>query len=223
MLVLTGVRAGAVEAVGSYGLTPTTGDYKVGDSFSVVVDVNSGGDGVAGLDVFGTFDSAKLEMVSIEKVTSSTIWGMFQSDFSNPQYMSFSNGAGTFSMTASSISNTPVGSEGISGAFLKFNFKAKAVGTASLNFSCSAGSISESNIINTDAMDIISCVSNKSGSYTITAGTSSPDPTATPVPGEAAAAPTASQLPQTGGLTQILGMMVFGLVTFLGALMLKWL
>jgi hypothetical protein len=224
-LVMTGAgRVAAVMAVGSYGLTPTTGSYEVGNNFSVVVDVNSGTEGVAGLDVFGTFDSAKLEMVSIEKVTTGGIWSLFESDFTNSQYMSFSNSAGTFSMTAYSISNTPVGVSGISGAFMKFNFKAKATGTASVNFSCTAGSISETNIINTDSLDIVDCASNDSGSYTIIAGTGGDsDPAPTLVPGEATVAPTAGELPQTGSLTQTLGMIVFGTVTFLGALMLRWL
>ena len=219
MLVTMSVGVGAVEAVGYYGLSPTTGDYTVGQDFSVTVDVNSDGEGVTGLDVFGTFDSTKLEMVSIEKVTTAGIWNLFESDFVSQQGMSFSNTAGTFSMTAVSASNTPVGAAGLSGAFMVFNFKAKAVGTASLNFSCTAGDITETNIINIDAMDIVDCASNKSGSYTIAAGTTNPDSTPTPVLAES----TASELPQTGSLVQTLGVIVFGSVTFLGALMLRWL
>jgi len=106
-------------------------------------------------------------------------------------------------------------------AFLRLSFKAKATGVASVNFTCNVGAVTESNIINQSALDIVECASNQSGSYTINAGGGGDDLVDTPTPTTVVSGD--DELPQTGGVAQTLGMVVFGMVSVMGALMLRWL
>ncbi len=218
--------AGGARAVAAvfYTLNPTTGSFEEGASFSVLLGASTGTEEVIALDVVGSFDATKLELETIAKVDASTIYSFVSYDATLVQ---IDNNAGTFTVVL-----TPTGSihegQAIDEAFLRLNFKAKAAGTASVNFTCEEGSIMESNLINQSAVDIVECTSNQSGSYTITAG-SEAVATATPVPTTAAgatAAPTtaAAELPETaGGAATTVGLAIFGALSVLGAFMLRWL
>lgn len=220
VFLMTG-QVRAVEAVGYFTLSPAVATYSQEASFSVLVGASSGGESVVGLDVVGTFDATKLELTSITKIDSSTVYQFVGFDESLVQ---IDAGAGTFAVTLTPLGSSVYTGQAIDEAFLRLNFRAKAVGIASVNFTCETGSVIECNIVNSSALDIVECVSNQSGSYTITAGTddtsdddASDDATttATPTSGE--------ELPQTGGVTGTVGMMVFGIVSVVGVLFLRWL
>jgi len=210
----------AVEAVGFFILFPAVGTYDQGSDFSVLLGANSGGEAVVGIDVVGSFDATKLELTGISKIDTANVY----------QFMSYSeslvtidNAAGTFAVTL-----TPVGSiyegQAVDEVFLRLSFKAKAAGVASVNFTCNAGAVTESNIINQNALDVVECASNQSGSYTINASGGDDgggDTVETPTPTTSTSG--GDELPQTGSVAQTLGMVVFGVVSVLGALMLKWL
>ncbi|MFA4890588.1 MAG: cohesin domain-containing protein, partial [Candidatus Paceibacterota bacterium] len=102
-------------------VSPSSGVYKVGDIFSVLVNVNSGGQAINAASVQMSFDNAKLEVTELGYSRSIfTIW---------TEDPTFSNAAG--SVRLSGGLPTP-GFVGASGAILRVNFKAKATGQASV-------------------------------------------------------------------------------------------
>lgn len=110
-------------AQGSLFLIPTTGNYKVGESFSVLVNLNSGGESVNAGTGQISFDNSKLEVVGVGYSQSIfTLWT------DNP---SFSNPAGTVSFSGGVPSP---GFTGSSGGVMRITFKAKATGQAPVNF-----------------------------------------------------------------------------------------
>jgi len=216
LFLVTG-KVRAVEAAGFFTLSPAVGTYDQGADFSVLLGASSGEDAVVGIDVVGSFDATKLELSGISKVTTANAY----------QFLSYSetlvtidNTAGTFAVTLTLVGSIHEG-QVIDEAFLRLNFKAKAAGVASVNFTCDAGVVTESNIINQSALDIVECASNQSGSYTINAGGGGDDLVDTPTPTTVVSGD--DELPQTGGVAQTLGMVVFGMVSVMGALMLRWL
>jgi len=109
----------------------------------------------------------------------------------------------------------------VSGDLLKIKFKPKVAGTINIDFKCTAGSDADSNIFDgTTTADMISCPSNINGVYTITdGGISDPNPTAIPT-----AIPTSgTELPKTGTVETTIGLMIFGIVSVLSSLALKFL
>ncbi|KKQ78119.1 MAG: hypothetical protein A3A96_00510 [Candidatus Zambryskibacteria bacterium RIFCSPLOWO2_01_FULL_39_39] len=110
-------------AQGILSLSPSTGSYRVGESFSVIVNLNTGGESVNASTGQINFDNSKLQVVSL---------GYSQSIFSlwtdNP---SFSNPAGTINFSGGVPSP---GFTGASGSILRITFKGKASGQAPVNF-----------------------------------------------------------------------------------------
>lgn len=220
------VRAAEVKGAGYFTLTPASGSYTAGSNFTVLVGVNSGEDEVAGIDVRGNFDAAKIKLVSMEKVEGAEAWSFLEYDQS---LVSIDNTAGTFAASlAAAGTGTGVTGQKVNEVLLRLNFTAKAAGTAGVTFRCETGSVADSNIINKSYTDVVDCSLNQSGSYEIGAGsggdaTASPTPTTIGVGGGAATAtPTgAAELPQTGGAGSTVGLVVFGVISLLGALMLR--
>src|SRR3989344_7867804 len=109
-------------AQGILSLSPSTGSYRVGESFSVIVNLNTGGESVNASTGQINFDNSKLQVVSL---------GYSQSIFSlwtdNP---SFSNPAGTINFSGGVPSP---GFTGASGSILRITFKGKASGQTVLN------------------------------------------------------------------------------------------
>jgi len=212
----------AVKATGYFSLNPAAGSYEQGTNFSVLVGANSAGEAVVGLDVVGSFDATKLELVSIAKVESSNVYQFVSYDQS---LVKIDNGAGTFAVTLTPSGSSVYMGQAINEDFLRLTFKGKAIGVASVNFTCETGSVVDSNIINQNALDIVDCASNQSGSYTISGGSGT---AATTAPTSAAATTTVAtttttELPETGGIAGTVGMMVFGAVSLMGVLLLRWL
>lgn len=196
-------------------LTPSSGSHENGSTFDVVIGVDSGTVKSMAVDAFMTFDSAKLEVVSIEPVANPA--------FANTMGKNIFNTDGKFDMSFNpSGDSTLSDSVVLKGDLATVKFKAKATGTAVVSFTCAAGSTIDTNIFDTTGNDVIDCASNVNGSYTITAGSGgSTDPTATPVVRNVTAAP--GELPKTGGFGTTLGLMIFGLVGAMAGVALRWL
>lgn len=228
--VLVSVKADAVLAAPRLTLSPVSGTYTNGSTFTVSIGVNSDTEKSSAVDVWSTFDKSRLEVVSIVKSTNPP----FPFEL-NPK---FDNTAGTFQFSCVPTNMSAFDDTVINGELAVVTFKAKALGTAALNFTCTAGSTVDSNIFDSDINDVISCGSNDVGSYIITEG-SSTTPTSTPTPTptttssstNATSTPTptsttsttSTTLPQTGAIGSTVGLMIFGVIGLASALFLKFL
>ena len=220
------MNAGAVAAAPRLTLTPVSGSYTNGSTFTVSVGVNSDGQKSSAVDVWATFDKAKLEVVRIVKSTNPP--------FSFEMTPKFDNTAGTFEFSCVSTNMSAFDDAVINGELAVVTFKAKAIGTAALNFTCSSGSTIDSNIFNSDINDVISCSANSVGSYTITTGnattTITPTPTTSTTTGTTditstitptTSTETTATLPQTGAMGATVGLIIFGAISLASALFLK--
>jgi LPXTG-motif cell wall-anchored protein len=174
--------------------------------------VDSDTEKVVGIDIKGSFDSAKLEIVSIEK-------GVVPDDGYQFSYTSgqaiIHNDTGVFEVTLTPLNQSVLVGPIAKHELLKITFRPKATGTATLNYTCLPGSVVETNIISQAGTDVVDCNANQSGSYTIATGTggddSTPAATATPVPSGT------SSLPQTGAVENTIILMVLGLASVIFA------
>ncbi|MEI8068046.1 MAG: cohesin domain-containing protein [Candidatus Shapirobacteria bacterium] len=209
-LVLTR-GAAAIIAAPHLTLTPSTGSYKVGDTVTVKVGVNSDTVVPVGVDVVGTFDSAKLEFVSVAKVASPIL------------DCDVSNSSGSFDYGCVSGENSASLTDKV-GDLFTFTFKAKAVGTGTLTFSCAGGDLNDSNIFGPSGEnDNIVCSANSKGSYVISAASSSTTTTTSTSATEEVIPTESSELPKTGAAATTIGLLIFGLVSVAGAFLLKFL
>jgi hypothetical protein len=189
--------------------SPSSGTYTKGDTFKVTIKVNSGIEKSQAVDAWATFDKEKLEVVSIEKAASPA--------FSFSLGQNFYNDTGKFNATCSSLDLSSFTATVLNGDLVVITLKAKAVGTAKVDFVCQAGVTTDSNVFNVDFADVIDCASNVNGVYTITeGGGSDPDPTAIPTI-------TGTELPKTGVIGGTLGLIIFGIVGVLSSLALRFL
>lgn len=205
--------------------SPATGDYHVGDTFTVTMMIDSAGQVAGAADMVGTFDTTRLEITKIETAADMAFNKNVAGGSCTPGIES-DWALGKFSGIC--YSSLSAGDEVAVGNLMTITFKAKAVGVANVNYTCN-GLPGDSNITQTDPVrDIIVCSANGSGSYTITAadGTSASTPTPTTtvaVAVTAAATGTAAELPQTGGIASTIGLIVFGAISLASALFLKFL
>jgi hypothetical protein len=219
LLAFLTVSVKAVEAGPMLKLSPSTGSHDNGSTFDVVIGVDSVTAKTMAVDAFMTFDATKLDVVSIDAVSTGTtafVFSMGKNIFNTEGKFDIS-----FIPSAdASISDSAV----IKGDLATVKFKAKAVGTAAVNFTCVSGSSIDTNIFDSTGNDVIDCASNINGSYTINASSSSGSSstvTPTTVVNNVTAAP--GQLPKTGGFETTLGLMIFGIVGALAGVALKWL
>lgn len=192
-------------------LNPTTKTVANGSQFDVIMGIDSGTEKVIGVDIVSTFDASKLEIVSVVKGTVPDGGYNFTYTSSSPI---IKNDVGRLEITLPSANSSVYEGVVANHELLKVTFKAKATGTAVVNYSCAAGSVTDSNIINQAGTDVLDCASNSSGSYTITdsgAATTAPTTGATTITA-------ATTLPDTGGVGTTAGLMVFGLSTVAMAL-----
>ena len=218
-------------------LVPSSGTYTKGGIFDVVVAVDSGSVETLAIDVHLKFDPARVEIVSAEPVTNLFDLLGLVSIGPNPD-----NTIGTFTDSFYiSPEKHPEEKTTVSGNLLNIKFKPKVSGTINVDFKCTAGSDADSNIFDgTTTADMINCPSNINGVYTITdGGTSNPDPTPTSSPSSnnPTATPTSSpsvnnptavptsgtELPKTGTIETTIGLIIFGIVSVLSSLALKFL
>ena len=212
-----GVKAAA--AAPHFTLDPTSKSVENGSSFSVVVGAVSDPEKVLGMDVVGTFDATKLELVSVQPLVSPA----FNFDTSSLQPHIY-NDTGKFDMMLAPVSSSVYEGKVVSGGLVTLNFKAKSVGTASVALTCTAGALTETNMMNATNVDVVDCSSNQSGSYTITASsTTAAVPTSVPAATTTTTTTTSTELPRTGSVGSTMGLIVFGLVSVIGACFLKFL
>ncbi len=200
-------------------LTPSTGTYNVNDTFTATVGVDSDTEGSNAVDVWATFDATKLDVVSIVKAAVPAF------NFDMTPHFDNTTGKFDFSCSPSDMSNLSI--KPIKGDLAVITFKAKVAGNAPVNFTCQQGVTIDSNIFNATASDVISCPANQSGSFTIGAATTTTGttnaPAATTTTTIAATTATSSELPKTGSLSTTIGLATFGLVSVLGAFLLRFL
>lgn len=208
------VSVRAVEATAYLTVSPTSGNYSVNDTFTVILGVNSGSDVVSGVDGVGTYSSSILDLTSIEQADS-----MVFEDVEGGGACTVKNEEdGKFSFAC--YANQSYGDKAVNGALVKLTFKALTTGTGTLNYTCSSGSTSDSNIVGSSTVnDIITCGSNQSGSYTIGSSSGSTS-TSTPTP---ATSTTTTTLPKTGNTAVTVGLVAFGLISLISAAFLKFL
>lgn len=163
----------AVSAQATLFVSPASGAYKVGDVFSVLVNVNSGGQAINAASVQVNFDNTKLEITDVGFSRSIfTIW---------TEEPKFSNAAGSISFSGGLPTPGFIGS---SGAIVRVNFKAKATGQASIVMT--SGSVLANDGSGTNILDNF-----KGGLYNIISAVKNGSATAKPV----APATTTSAMP----------------------------
>jgi LPXTG-motif cell wall-anchored protein len=220
------VGAKAVVAAPHLIMSPASGNYSVGDEFSVTIKVDSGTETAGGVDGVGTYDSTKLDLVSAIKASPMVFEA---TDSGGDCAINSSAVVGKFSFSC--YSNDALNDRVLNGDLVILNFRAKATGTAVASFTCTSGLTTDSNIVKTStANDVIVCAENVNGSYVIAGGTGGTT-TATPTPTTASTSTststttttTTAELPQTGGVASTIGLIVFGVISLASALFLKFL
>src|SRR4030042_2288349 len=116
------VFPGMAEGASLY-LSPSTGNYTVGNTFSVQLKVNTGGVAINAADGTLVFDPDKLEITSISK--SDSVFSLWVQD------PVFSNSLGTITFAGGKPSP---GYSGASGTVITVTLKARIAGTANLTF-----------------------------------------------------------------------------------------
>jgi hypothetical protein len=146
-------------------ISPANGAYKVGESFSALVNVNTGGKEINAVTAQINFDNTRLEVASLGYSQSIfTLW---------TEEPVFSNVAGTIRFSGG-LPNP--GFNGASGAILRITFKPKANGSASVIFSSGA-------VLANDGKGTNIADSFKGALFNIVAAApSAPAPTPSPVP-----------------------------------------
>lgn len=177
-------------------------------TFTVNVNVNAGSDQITSTDAYILYDQNLLEIQSIANGT------FFPTVSKNTT-------TGGKAYIAGMVDD-PATSKTGSGTIATITFKAKANGTVTLRYDCTQGSTTDSNVTKNDlnATDIIVCANN--GTSTVTVGTGTSGPTATPGAGGVTnPAPTA--LPQTGMMDNIMKGVVPGMVLIMMAGLVRFL
>lgn len=220
-----GVSAKAVFAGPHLSLSPSSGNYNVGQEFDVIVNLDPGGEEISGADGKGSYDSTRLELVSVTESSSlafpddpNSLEGVRGCDINEGEI-------GRFSFTCMSSNHLDPGSSG--GQLVVFKFKAKAIGTATVKFDCTQGLTTDSGITRNDPVgDVIVCSENVNGAYVIEAG-SDTSPTNTPAldssDGTTETEEGDGELLQTGGVGATVGLILFGFVSVASAVFLKFL
>ena len=216
---MVGISARAAEAAPHLSMSPATGNYNVGDTFKITVKVDSGTETVGGVDGVGTYDSAKLDVVSAVKATPMVFDATGGGDCSVSTAT-----VGKFNFSC--YSNDALNDKVAVGDLIVLTFKAKATGTALASFTCTSGSTTDSNIVKSStSADVIVCSENINGSYTI-GGTSSTSTTAVATPTSSTTTTTTTttaELPKTGGVGATFGLIIFGAISLASAVFLKFL
>ena len=116
------LKAEAASATKLY-ITPSTGAYRIGDLFSILINVNTSGEVINAASGQLNFDNSRLEVLSLGYSASIfTLW---------TQEPTFSNAAGSVNFSGGLPSP---GFTGPSGAILRVTFRPKATDQATVNF-----------------------------------------------------------------------------------------
>jgi hypothetical protein len=140
----------------SLSLSPATGVYTAGGTFTARVVVNTAGASINAADGTLSFNPKELTVIGITKGTIFSLWT------AEPSY-SNSNGSITFS------GGSPSGYSGSGGTVLTVSFKANAAGSPKVSFT--SGSVLAADGKGTNVL-----TSMNGGSFTVTAAASTPAP-----------------------------------------------
>jgi hypothetical protein len=152
-IVITFFFAFFAEAA-TLSVSPGTGVYTAGQTFSVKIVVNTSGAAINAADGTLKFNPSEVSVVSLSKGSIFSLWT------ADP---SFSNSAGTISFSGGS----PTGYTGAAGTVLTATMRAKAAGSPKVSFS--SGSVLAADGRGTNVLTKMN-----GGAYTISAETSSP-------------------------------------------------
>lgn len=140
----------------SLSLSPATGVYSSGQSFTVRVVVNTSGKSINAADGTIKFNPNELSVVSVSKGSVFNLWT------AEP---SFSNSAGTINFSG----GTPTGYSGAAGTVLNVTFRTKGSGATKVNFT--SGSVLAADGMGTNVLTNMG-----GGTYTVSAATEEPSP-----------------------------------------------
>ncbi len=166
---------------------PADGNYNVGDTFDVILQIDTGEKEAMAADALISFDQNKLK---VNQVSEGDFFSGFDYNIEN------ANGK----LTIYSFSEQALVTNSGVGEIATITFEATAEGTASVSFLCESGVDTDSAIWDQSGNDLIDCAACGSGSYTIGQGEPEPEPTTAPEE----PTPTPSELPETGIETPLL-------------------
>jgi hypothetical protein len=216
LMLLSGVKVKAVYASPRLYFDPANANKTLNETFTVTAKVDTSGEIVGSIDGMGSYDSSKLDLVSITKASD-----MVFNDVEGGggcQIGTSSGGKFSFSCYANSVLSNSVPS----GNLVIFTFKAKATGTATVAYTCTNGSTVDSNIVkSSNASDVISCSDNGTGTYVIGEGSGSSSGSSNS--SSPSTTTTTTTLPKTGNVGATLGLVGFGLVSVISAIFLRFL
>jgi hypothetical protein len=161
-LILVSVCAVAAFAVASVAqaaslsLSPSTGVYTAGDTFTTRVMINTAGGAINAAEATISFNPAQLSVVNVQKGNTFTLWAVEPA---------FSNSAGTITFGGGS----PAGYTGSNGLVLNITWRSRGSGPARISFS--NGSILAADGRGTNVVQSLN-----GGSYTIMTAAVQPEP-----------------------------------------------
>lgn len=162
-----GKSSAAVTA--TFALSPSSGSYEVGQTFSVNVLLDTAGNATDGAAVRNiNYDTSLLE-VQDANASQTGVQVQAGSLYTNTQQNSVSSGQIIVSQTSAG-GTTYTGS----GTFVTISFQVLAAGTANVTIDYTAGSTSDSNVSGGDEGDILSGVTNASFTLTQPVDTTAP-------------------------------------------------
>lgn len=170
----------------SLEFNPSSISTSAGQTFSVEIRIDTGGEQVTSSDVVILYNNSLLEATGVEEASTP----FFPTTFNDLS----SSGRAYVAGVVDSAGTYKTGT----GTILSVIFRAKTQGSGDLRFDCTEGSTTDSNIAKNDfnATDIISCSTN--GEAAIAVSASSSVPTATPIPTSRPATTTTTTTSTTG-------------------------
>ncbi len=153
----------SVSAQANIFISPASGTYKTGETFSILVNLNSGGQDINAATAQINFDNTRMDVVSLGY--SRSIFSLWTEE------PTFSNPAGVIRFSGGVPSP---GFNGASGAILRATFRTKAAGSAPIVFA--SGSVLANDGKGTNIADAL-----RGGLYTIIARGAEPAQTPAPV------------------------------------------
>lgn len=199
LLALTSSRASAAQTA-TLSLTPATVSTSVGQTFTVSIQLNTGGTPSDGARIIMLYDK---NLLTATKITPGT---MFKEYPTNAQSIDTTTGT----VKISGIADTNQTFTG-AGTFASVEFTAKAPGSAQIGFDFTQGSTTDSNVASTDqatgtAVDILQQATG--ATVTIAQGVSATTQPGTSLPDTATLSPTV-MLSSIGGALIFLGLALF--------------
>ena len=172
-------------------LDPATQSIPTGDTFDVLLRIDTEGESTTSTDAVMTFDSSILSVISIEEGDHGS------SPFFPDLFQNISPGEIYIGASVIESIDTRSGT----GTVATMTFKGVSPGVSDVIFDCTPGKTSDTNISKSDknATDIVVCTALTNGRYTVGSGTIG-TPTPTPlVPAAFTPTPTATMPPSGSG------------------------